>query len=554
MTDPSPLNRYFLPATKFHRRLLVRSPPSICTCDDDFTQPENLYVNVESNLPIELLSENLLGSELQQSRMPPLHLVDPKWRELGFIRSLILPVKPAYVIDTLRGLKERIRSDSTLVFLQYGLGVMEQVNEEIFPDPKTRPNYVIGLDNHKLKQADQNSARIGFTPGHREEFIETLLDETLHFQPQDYVHVKDRGDLMLARVPRELETEDVRKRSEDEVSDLLSWLRKAPVLKAHIEDHRVTVYSRSMNTAMSSILQPLCALWECYFPGVLETKVRRHIVEVMLREASYVFREFLPSLTYERLQESLSKMIRENPLGNPLMTEDVIAGRPTIIGALNGWIVERARKRGILVPYHEAVILLVEKKSCADTIEVQKRRFERTIERATQRARLEDADKNTDNQWQQAERETQQKEIEKQWENQAKKEERRRAKKAEKRTVKDARKPSYVKPADPIQWGAPPQPANLTGNPRLMPEASIRSENVDTQPPIRHLKSGVERDSVDGTSNNNAENETQQLNTSVEGAQVHRRRNNKKGIKTDKNREKGAGVRNADSDGKFFVS
>ncbi|PWY95184.1 2-dehydropantoate 2-reductase family protein [Aspergillus sclerotioniger CBS 115572] len=64
------------------------------------------------------------------------------------ITHLILTVKATQAISALRSLKPRLTSSSTILFLQNGCGMIDDVNEHLFPDPETRPNYITGVISH----------------------------------------------------------------------------------------------------------------------------------------------------------------------------------------------------------------------------------------------------------------------------------------------------------------------------------------------------------------------------------------------------------------------
>lgn len=66
------------------------------------------------------------------------------------IRNYILPQASRQVVPTLQQLKNRFRHDSTIVFFQWNVGLIEILNREVFPDPHTRPNYMSGRLKHSI--------------------------------------------------------------------------------------------------------------------------------------------------------------------------------------------------------------------------------------------------------------------------------------------------------------------------------------------------------------------------------------------------------------------
>lgn len=55
------------------------------------------------------------------------------------VENLVVCVKTTQTVNALRPLKERLSPRSTILFLQNGSGMIEEVNEHLFTDPGTRP-------------------------------------------------------------------------------------------------------------------------------------------------------------------------------------------------------------------------------------------------------------------------------------------------------------------------------------------------------------------------------------------------------------------------------
>ncbi|KAK2808167.1 hypothetical protein FQN50_004908 [Emmonsiellopsis sp. PD_5] len=70
------------------------------------------------------------------------------------IEHLILAMKPKHIRRALGLVKHRLTPHSTVVIIHEGLGVEEEINKNIFPDPETRPSYIFGTTSHELYQID----------------------------------------------------------------------------------------------------------------------------------------------------------------------------------------------------------------------------------------------------------------------------------------------------------------------------------------------------------------------------------------------------------------
>ena len=69
-----------------------------------------------------------------------------------YIRCLILTVKAHHTISALEEVKHRLDRNSTVLFLQNGMGTIDDVNRVIWPDEELRPNYMIGVNSHGVYQ------------------------------------------------------------------------------------------------------------------------------------------------------------------------------------------------------------------------------------------------------------------------------------------------------------------------------------------------------------------------------------------------------------------
>ncbi len=69
------------------------------------------------------------------------------------ISSLIVCSKAPMVLQGLSAVKHRLHKDSVILFLQNGMGIVDEVSREIFPDPATRPHYMLGINSHGVHSA-----------------------------------------------------------------------------------------------------------------------------------------------------------------------------------------------------------------------------------------------------------------------------------------------------------------------------------------------------------------------------------------------------------------
>ncbi|KAI1811675.1 hypothetical protein GGS20DRAFT_588301 [Poronia punctata] len=68
----------------------------------------------------------------------------------NILDNLIVDTAPETVVPSLRLLRHCIDRRTTVCLMQPGLGIMEALNQTVFTDPATRPNYIIGHSSHSV--------------------------------------------------------------------------------------------------------------------------------------------------------------------------------------------------------------------------------------------------------------------------------------------------------------------------------------------------------------------------------------------------------------------
>src|SRR4051812_39109213 len=69
-------------------------------------------------------------------------------RQSVFIKNLILATKTHSTVAALQPIRHRLNEHSTILFLQNGMGTVEEVTKKLFPDPSRQPHYLAGIISH----------------------------------------------------------------------------------------------------------------------------------------------------------------------------------------------------------------------------------------------------------------------------------------------------------------------------------------------------------------------------------------------------------------------
>ncbi|KAI1140657.1 hypothetical protein F5Y05DRAFT_423619 [Hypoxylon sp. FL0543] len=75
-----------------------------------------------------------------------------RWIRPPVLHNVIVSTLSSAVLPSLGALRQKIDRRTTLCLLQPGLGMMELLNEKIFDDPATRPNYIICHSSHRYQR------------------------------------------------------------------------------------------------------------------------------------------------------------------------------------------------------------------------------------------------------------------------------------------------------------------------------------------------------------------------------------------------------------------
>ena len=245
---------------------------------------------------------------------------DIRANETGVIHHLIVTVKCPHTVNAIREYAHRLTPNSTILFLQNGMGMIEQVNKEIFPFEKDRPHYMIGILSHGLyRQA--------------------------HF---DVVHAGD-GTIALGLL-REEEEYPASARY------LLRTMTRTPVFVA-VGFNAIDLLQQQLDKlAVNAVVNPLTAILGCLNSQVLSSYYCTRIIRLLLAEVSVVFRS-LPELRNvpnvdmrfdtARLESLVFKVLKLTGMNRSSMLQDIGEGRQTEIDYINGYVVRRGEECGI---------------------------------------------------------------------------------------------------------------------------------------------------------------------------------------------------------------
>ncbi len=242
------------------------------------------------------------------------------------IHNLIVSVKAQETVRAVWSVAHRLGRDSTILFLQNGMGMVEEVNEKVFPDERTRPNYVVGVISH------------GIYPRGPFSVVHAGMGTTaIGLLPRNPGQLQKEGYTPSAR-------------------HLLRTLTRTPVLAAVSFAPTDLLQMQLEKLVVNSIINPLTVMFDCRNGEILYNASISRVMRLLLAEISLVIRS-LPELQNvpnvkmrfapNRLEAQTVYVAARTAENVSSMQQDVQVGRMTEIDYITGYIIRRGEELGI---------------------------------------------------------------------------------------------------------------------------------------------------------------------------------------------------------------
>ncbi|KAK3358549.1 ketopantoate reductase PanE/ApbA C terminal-domain-containing protein [Lasiosphaeria ovina] len=279
-------------------------------------------VDTRRNFSVELLPNGYgtrtgreSGSETQH-RPPPIHY-------------LVVTTKAYSTLAALELVKDRIDRNSTILFLQNGIGTTKEVSDNLFVVPNTRPTYLAGICSAGV-----------YSTG-----------------PFSIVHA--------GRGPLAFHPESLSRTSYMSHNHLMQQLVYADALDAAMLSPASLREAQLRKLVVNSIINPLTAIFNCKNGELFADPKNVALMSILVRETSAIVRALLPQKSHPAIMdtftnkylEELVLSVAEKTGGNTSsMLQDVRAGRRTEIDYMNGYLVESAGRLNLPCEHNAAIV------------------------------------------------------------------------------------------------------------------------------------------------------------------------------------------------------
>lgn len=246
------------------------------------------------------------------------------------IECLIVCTKAHMVQRLVSPLRHRLNSNSTILLMHSGLGVMEKLNRDVFPDPQTRPHYIQGVFTHGILRKDD-------------------------FQ----VNYATVGSIVLCPVANP-QTPMVDAESDTHWAPTTKYLLRlftlTPALIATVDTPTGILQYQLERLTIASLIDPMTALTDSRNGELLYVFSGTRVMRLLLFEiTSVIFAlpelQGVPGIEHrfepERLRRLALQLASKHRQRTSNMLSDLQKGRALDIEFSNGWFVSRGEELGI---------------------------------------------------------------------------------------------------------------------------------------------------------------------------------------------------------------
>lgn len=273
------------------------------------------------------------------------------------IESLFVATKAGGVVSAIKELVPRLQAHSTIVLLNNGMGVYEELVSKVFRNPEARPHFILAVNNNGAFLKDQlhivhagpGSLQFGIVPDPMGRNYEEMLDDTLAL-PLDSISSRD----------------DPQSERYISLRNTVAALASLEGVGASWNPISTVLLAMKRKLVVNAVVNPLSALMNCRNGDIFQSDYARRVAQRVCREAGQAFAAdlragldmtratgqgqdaiprwkgrlaLLPAPLEPRALEEEVLRVAHNTAGNiSSMLVDVRKGKTTEIEYINGYL------------------------------------------------------------------------------------------------------------------------------------------------------------------------------------------------------------------------
>jgi 2-dehydropantoate 2-reductase len=304
-------------------------------------------------------------------------------QDMEQIQSLFVALKAYSTVDALQSLTYRLSANSTIVLMQNGMGIYEELIRNVFRNPSQRPHFILASNTNgafaiqpfHIVHAGIGSIDFGIVPDSKgREFEASFLDDStprsqrrLHLSditsPTDvdsarYISLRDTVAALLLL--------DTLSTSWKTYAELQLMMRRKLVVNAVVNPITAIMGCRNGHLTRlpsgSKLMNKICFEASLVFAAEMRRENTLWLEDMQSRgvDTKDVTLPSLPkSLTTSSLEEEVIRVAHLTKNNVSSMLQDIRRGRMTEIDYINGYLMNLGRELGVRTPYNHAVLDLV---------------------------------------------------------------------------------------------------------------------------------------------------------------------------------------------------
>ncbi|KAL8765403.1 MAG: hypothetical protein Q9209_007509 [Squamulea sp. 1 TL-2023] len=293
----------------------------------------------------------------------------------GQIYNLIVATKTYATTEALRPLRARLNADSTILFLQNGMGNSIQCSPSF-------PNTDVVANNSCIGTVDEVTSSLFATPSERPHYYTGIVSHGVYTKRAFSVVHAGQGYIRVgaARPSDERGSSTTRITRDATPRYLLQCLCKAPGLSTSEESEERILHIQLQKLAINAVINPLTTIFDCLNGQLFDNPQRLILSRLLLSEISPVISrvfasstgakpdsEAISSFSIPSLEQIVLDAANQTAQNISSMRQDMLNGRRTEIDYINGYIVEQGAKLGVDCGMNQMLVRLInDKRKIAD--------------------------------------------------------------------------------------------------------------------------------------------------------------------------------------------
>ncbi|KAJ6261239.1 hypothetical protein Dda_3907 [Drechslerella dactyloides] len=280
------------------------------------------------------------------------------------IRSLIVTTKAHQAVPALEKIKDRLNRDSTIMLMQNGMGVLDEINAKVFPNPAERPNVVLAINSHGVHSSRPFSV---VHAGYGKIDMGVVPRDLPAPKPKGAKPTPTTHPILTDTTTTDTTTNSILPTSPlqdppnlftlpETTRELLETLISCYDLSYGLVSYPEILAVQLEKLAVNAVINPLTVMFNCYNGQLLYNYNISRMIRLTLFEISKVIAAMpeldgIPSreirFSPERLERVVIGIAKRTAVNISSMLQDVRGGKQTEVEYINGFVVNKGAELGI---------------------------------------------------------------------------------------------------------------------------------------------------------------------------------------------------------------